>query len=80
MHDLSSLSPKQLGKRKNTLLRYKEIIDIYRKYEPLEIPTTVIWRKYIYPRFYVSKRTLYNALETPVERDLKRIAELENNH
>lgn len=56
---------------KNTLLRYKAIQNEYLKYKTEDIPTTVIHRKYIYPKFFISRTTLYAVLGTPVNKLLK---------
>lgn len=56
---------------KNTLLRYKAIQDEYIKHKNEDIPTTVVWRKHIYPKFFISRTTLYNVLGTPVNKQLK---------
>jgi len=59
------------GMKKNKLLRYKAIIDVYLKYKTEDIPTTVIHRKYIYPMFFISRTTLYKVLATPVNKLIK---------
>lgn len=59
--------------RRNTLLRYQIIRDIYLQYKTEDIPDTVILRKYIYPRFPISRTTLNTILNTPIE---KKLAEL----
>lgn len=60
--------------QRNTLLRYKIIRDIYLQYKTEDIPDTVILRKYIYPRFPISRTTLNTILNTPIE---KKLAELD---
>lgn len=59
--------------QRNTLLRYQIIRDIYLQYKTEDIPDTVILRKYIYPRFPISRTTLNKILNTPIE---KKLAEL----
>lgn len=59
--------------QRNTLLRYQIIRDIYLQYKTEDIPDTVILRKYIYPRFPISRTTLNTILNTPIE---KKLAEL----
>lgn len=54
--------------QKNTLLRYKIIRDIYLYYKTPDIPDTVILRKYIYPKFPISRSTLNTVLNTPIEK------------
>jgi hypothetical protein len=60
---------------RNKLLRYREIIRVYNEHKEEDIPNTKIFHKYIYPRFNISMRTFYNVLETPVERELKKLGE-----
>lgn len=55
-------------------MRYKLIMDLYKKHKTEDIPDTVILRKYIYPVYPISRTTLYTILTTPVN---KQIAELE---
>lgn len=61
------------GFRRNVLLRYKAIRDVYLAHKTEDIPAIVIYRKYVYPQFYVSRSTFYEALSTPIERELKKI-------
>lgn len=63
----------QQGARLNTLLRYRDILDEYNKHARLGIPTTVILRQHIAPKWHISRGTLYNILCTPVHKELKEI-------
>lgn len=54
--------------QKNTLLRYKIIRDLYLEYKNPDVPDTVILRKYIYPKFPISRSTLNTVLNTPIEK------------
>lgn len=58
----------------NKLKRYKLIIDLYKQHKTEDIPTTVVWRKYICPVYPISRTTLYTILCTPVN---KLLAEME---
>ncbi len=71
------LTNQKRGISKNKLLRYKQIQDEYLKYKTEDIPTTVILRKYIYPKFFISRTTLYTILSTPVNKLLKELEESE---
>ncbi len=62
-----------IGIQRNKLLRYKAILDEYQKHKTQDIPTTVIHRKYIFPKFFISRTTLYNILCTPVNKELKEL-------
>jgi hypothetical protein len=63
-----------IGIQNNKLKRYKLIMDLYKAHKTEDIPTTVVWRKYIYPIYPISRTTLYTILCTPVNKEL---AELE---
>ena len=73
------LTKQQIGSKKNKLLRYKLILDLYHKYKTEDIPTMVVWRKYIYPIYPISRTTLYEVLGTPVVKELKEIEAIENS-
>lgn len=70
---------RSLGVQKNKLLRYKLVKELYKKYKTEDIPTTVVWRKYIYPVYPISRTTLYEILCTSITSELKRIEELMSN-
>jgi hypothetical protein len=59
------------GLHRNKMLRYKLILDLYNQYKTDDIPVTVVLRKYIYPRYPISRTTLYTVLSTPVDKSLK---------
>lgn len=63
----------QIGVQKNKLLRYKIILELYMAHKTEDIPVTVVLKKYIYPRFPISRTTLYEILRTPVNKELKEI-------
>lgn len=58
--------------QRNTLIRYKNIRDLYLKYKTDDIPDTVILRKYIYPVYPISRTTLNTILNTPIDRELNK--------
>ncbi|TWI16301.1 hypothetical protein [Sphingobacterium siyangense] len=60
------------GANINKLRRYQNILDIYNKYKSPDVATTVVWRKYIYPVYPISRTTLYTILSTPVKRELEK--------
>lgn len=72
-----AVTKQQKGIQKNKLLRYKKILDLYKEVKTEDIPVTVVWRKYIYPVYPISRTTLYTILATPVEKELKEIKEVE---
>lgn len=67
---------RSLGIQKNKLLRYKLIKELYEKHKTEDIPTTVVWRKYVCPIYPISRTTLYEVLTTPVTSKLREINEL----
>lgn len=58
------------GRKRNQLLRYKAIMDEFNKHDCRYIPIAVIWREFIYPKFFISRDTLYRILNTPIEDEL----------
>ena len=62
--------------QRNTLLRYKLIKDLYLEHKNEDIPDTVVLRKYIYPKYPISRTTLNTILSTPIEKELVKL----NNH
>lgn len=57
----------------NTLLRYKNIRDLYLEHKTEDIPDTVILRKYIFPTYPISRTTLNTILNCPIDRYLSEI-------
>ena len=70
---MSSSQNRSLGIQRNKLLRYKLIKELYEKHKTEDIPTTVVWRKYICPVYPISRTTLYEVLTTPVTSELRKI-------
>ncbi|MFC2427259.1 hypothetical protein [Capnocytophaga leadbetteri] len=50
--------------RKTTLLKYQAIMAELDSHNLRDIPITVIWRKYIYPKYFISRKTLYQIIKT----------------
>ena len=50
--------------RKNTQQKYQAILKELDSHNLRDIPITVIWRKYIYPKFFISRQTLYKIIKT----------------
>lgn len=46
-------------------------MDEFNKYDSRHIPITVIHRKFIYPKFFISRDTLYRIFNTPIEEELQ---------
>nr|DAJ29997.1 MAG TPA: hypothetical protein [Caudoviricetes sp.] len=47
--------------------------DEFNKYDARIIPISTIWREYIYPKFHISRETLYRILSTPIEEELEKV-------
>ena len=62
--------------QRNTLLRYKNIRDLYLKHKTPDIPDTVILRNYIYPLYPICRTTLNTVLSCPIDKYLNET----NNH
>ena len=52
---------KKQGYQRNQLLRYKAIMDEFNRHDYRYMPISVIWREFIYPKFFISRGTLYNS-------------------
>ncbi|PDS24660.1 hypothetical protein [Flavobacterium branchiophilum] len=61
------------GIQRNKLLRYRAILETYLQHKTDDIPFTVVWRKYVYPVHFISIGTLYNVINTPINKQLKEI-------
>lgn len=66
--------------QKNTLIRYKNIRDIYLKYKTEDIPDSVILRKYIYPLYPISRTTLNTILGIQIDKELQKITNLKDEN
>lgn len=63
----------KLSKRKNLLLRYRTVMKEFDKHDCRDVPIAVIHRQYIYPKFYISRETLYQIFNTDIDGELLRI-------
>lgn len=60
-------------RRRNTLLRYQMIRNVYLQFKDEDIPDSRIYRRYIFPQFFISKRTFDLILSTNIDKELKSI-------
>lgn len=69
---------KSLGIKRNKLLRYQTILNYYHKVKAENRYITIVelHRDFIYPKFHISRVTLYNILGTPVKRELEKVEAL----
>lgn len=63
----------QIGRRRNLLKRYRAVMEEFDKHDCRYIPISVIYREFIYPKFHISRDTLYRILSTPIEEELQEI-------
>lgn len=55
--------PKAIPKGNSYAVRVKAVNEIYDRHSKSGISNRDIWRRYIYPQFGISERTLYNYLK-----------------
>ncbi len=63
----------RLGQKRNKLLRYQAIMAEFDKYDLRSYTVMHIYRKYIRPKFNISRKTLYNVLNTDIEKELQEL-------
>lgn len=65
----------QLGRRKNILLKYKAILqnfeELQKKYKGAIICR--LHKDFIYPKYFISRDTLYRVFNTDIEKELQEI-------
>lgn len=49
------------------MLRDKAIMEEFNKHDCRLIPISVIWREFIYPKFFISRGTLYQILNNSLD-------------
>lgn len=77
MYMPNSFTAQTLGIQKNKLLRYQLVLDYWATLNTEDIPVTKLHSKYVYPKFFISRVTLYEILGTPVAKQLKEIQRIE---
>lgn len=60
--------------RRNQLLCYQAVMEEFNRHDARYIPITVIWREFIYPKFFISRKTLYHILNTDVASEIRELA------
>jgi len=55
------------------MLKYQAVMLEFEQHDCNEVPITVIWRKYIYPKYFISRQTLYRIFSTNVEETLDKV-------
>jgi hypothetical protein len=66
-------SLQRIGQRRNKLLRYQAVIDEFEKHDCKQIPITTIWKLHIYPKFFISRNTLYRILNCPIDEQMQQL-------
>ncbi|NIJ45043.1 hypothetical protein FHR24_001482 [Wenyingzhuangia heitensis] len=72
----------KIGTERNKLYRYNLIAEYYQEiYDQFKgyITMTKIHSDFIYPKFGISKQTLYTVLNTNIKGDLKKLDEFEKS-
>lgn len=69
---------RKIGARRNLLLRYRQVMEEFDKYDCRDIPIAVIHRRYIYPKFHISRDTLYKIFNTDIEGELSQLEEMQD--
>lgn len=67
---MGTMEKQRKGYRRNQLLRYKAIMDEFNLHDCRYMPISVIWREFIYPKFFISRKTLYRVLSMDIEKEL----------
>ena len=68
-----AVTAQSIGKKRNLLHRYKFVMEEFNKHNCQIVPITVIHREYIYPKFGISRDTLYRILNCPIEEELEKV-------
>uniref|UniRef100_UPI0039A406B3 hypothetical protein n=1 Tax=Ornithobacterium rhinotracheale TaxID=28251 RepID=UPI0039A406B3 len=68
-----AVTQQHIGRKRNLLRRYQAVMDEFNKHDCRYIPISVIYREFIYPKFHISRDTLYRILNTPIDEELKQI-------
>ncbi|WP_315152715.1 hypothetical protein [Capnocytophaga leadbetteri] len=54
------------SRQQNLALRDRAVIEEFNRHDARYIPITVIWREFIYPKFFISRQTLYRILKREI--------------
>jgi len=49
----------------------RDIVEVYCQEKKPGVSTAYVYREYIYPRFHISRATLYTYLSTPIAKQIK---------
>ena len=62
---MGTMEKQRKGYRRNQL-----IMDEFNLHDCRYVPISVIWREFIYPKFFISRKTLYRVLSMDIEKEL----------
>lgn len=79
MKTIKKATKTSLGIQRNKLLRYKTIVEEFNKHDANLLSITTIHKKYIYPKFFISRDTLYTILKVNIDAELQQINKLYKN-
>jgi len=68
------VSKQSVGAKRNRLLRYKMIMDEFNKHDCRYTPIAVIHREFIYPKFHISRDTLYRIFKISINDELEKLS------
>ncbi|AZI53888.1 hypothetical protein EIB75_10710 [Epilithonimonas vandammei] len=68
-----AVTAQSIGRKRNLLHRYKLVMEEFNRHDCRYIPITVIHRDFIYPKFGISRDTLYRILNTPIDEELEKV-------
>ena len=54
------------SRQQNLALRDRAVIEEFNRHDARYIPITVRWREFIYPKFVISRQTLYRILKREI--------------
>lgn len=68
-----AVTQQTIGRKRNLLHRYKLVMEEFNKYDCRITPITVIHREYIFPKFGISRDTLYRILNCAIDEELEKV-------
>ncbi len=67
-----------IARKKNHLKKVEEILKIYKQHKFYDTPNTVIWKKHIYPIYFISLSQFNNYLNMNISQELKNLNNYEH--
>ncbi len=64
--------------RLNHLRKMQDIVAVYLREKKPGVSTAYVYREFIYPKFHISRATLYTYLATPIAKQIKGEEEKKN--